>query len=239
VNPAIVILAVLIGVLLLRHTSLSTRSGASEVILPNQINTGRAPTVIQQEQQEGKEGQAVANAANAIPVVGPAISQGLKALFGFLLGASAKRAKMAIAENTAVNKAVSWFDQGVKEVVDSANNGQLSANEALQYCDLLWTGWWDQTAPSIQVGRNGCNSGSSCTAVTMGCPGRNIGAACCVGCDEIRQSINNLRAMFSAGRGSARIYQVVANAKYGTMGRAGYTVSYRPPNPVTNLLSFL
>lgn len=236
-NAAIAILVALFAVLLLRHRSI-TASGAPSVVLPQQYSTGQ-PTVIAQEAQESQAAGVVANAANAIPVVGPAISAGLKQIFGFLLGASQKRAKQAIAENAAVNKAVTWFDQGVKEIVDEANNGSMSAAQALQYCDLLWQGYWSMTAPSIQPGRNGCNSGADCSVVTMGCPESNIGAACCVGCDEIRQSLNNLRAMFSRGGGSARIYQVIASPKYGVAARAGYTVTYKQPSAVSSLLSFL
>ncbi len=236
-NPAIVIGAVVVLFLLLHRRSGSI-IGNYGVNVPPQILASAEPTVIRQEQQEAQGANAAANAANAIPVVGPAVSQGLKKLFGFLLGASQARAKEAISENTAVNKAVGLFDQGVKEVVDAANNGQISAQEALGYCDSIWQLYWTTVGAHIQPGRNGCNTGSNCSAVTMGCPGSSIGAACCVGCDEIRQSLNNLRAMFQKG-GSARIYQVIASAKYGTAARAGYTVTYTPRTTVSSLLNFL
>jgi hypothetical protein len=178
-------------------------------------------------------------------VAGP-IGAAVGAIIGIVAGLMAAhelRVKQAKNENAAVNLGVPGFDQGLHQLQQAYKAGTISANEVQQGISVLLQNFWAEVAPNIQPGRNGCNNGSSCPPDTSAqgrqpCQG-NIGAACCVGCYPLTESITNPDGVLAALAGqstskggpfTAQIMAVGAS-KYGTSYRAPYSLDFTPPPP--------
>jgi hypothetical protein len=172
------------------------------------------------------------------------IGAGVGAIVGIIAGLMAGhelRAKQAKNENAAVNLGVPGFDQGLRQIQQAYIAGKISAADVQQAVGVLLQNFWQEVAPNIQPGRNGCNSGSSCPPDTSAagkqpCAG-NIGAACCVGCYPLTESITGQSGVLAAlsgqstsknGPTKAEIMAVGAS-KYGTSYRAPYTLDFTPP----------
>jgi hypothetical protein len=172
------------------------------------------------------------------------IGAGVGAIVGLIAGFMAGhelRAKQAKNENAAVNLGVPGFDQGLRQLQQAYKAGTISPTDVQQGVSVLLQNFWQEVAPNIQPGRNGCNSGASCPADTSAqgkqpCTG-NIGAACCVGCFPLTESITGPTGVLAAVMGqsasksgpyTAEIMAVGAS-KYGTSYRAPYTLDFTPP----------
>lgn len=166
---------------------------------------------------------------------------------GFMAGHELRK-KQAQNENAAVNLGVPGFDQGLRQLQQNYKAGQISAADVQQGVSVLLQNFWQEVAPNIQPGRNGCNNGSTCPIEIPGkqpCQG-SIGAACCVGCYPITQSISNPDGVLAALAGqstakggpfSAQIMAIGASS-YGTSYRAPYTLDFTPPpRPVAQGIS--
>jgi len=162
-------------------------------------------------------------------------------LIGGLLAGHELRIKQAKDENSAVNLGVPGYDQGLSKLQQAYKAGQISAADVQQGITVILQNYWQEVAPHIQPGRNGCNNGSSCPPDTSAsgkqpCQG-DIGAACCVGCYPLTESITNPDGVLAALAGqstskggpfTAQMMPVGAS-KYGTSYRAGYTLDFTPP----------
>lgn len=162
-------------------------------------------------------------------------------LIGGLLAGHELRIKQAKDENSAVNLGVPGYDSGLRQLQQAYKAGQISAADVQQGITVILQNYWQEVAPHIQPGRNGCNNGSSCPPDTSAqgkqpCQG-DIGAACCVGCYPLTESITNPNGVLAALAGqstskggpfTADIMPVGAS-KYGTSYRAGYTLDFTPP----------
>jgi hypothetical protein len=184
---------------------------------------------------------ATATAALAIPIAGAVIAA-VMAIYAILMGASAARAKAAISENQAVANFVAAFDTHLSQVVTAFNNGSLgdtwqnAATNGTTLLEVLWKNFWSEVTPTIQSGRNGCNSGAAINASgsNFSCTG-SWGASCCVGGGVIRPTIyhvENAMAAYAAtvtaanpkGTPQKAYAQPVYPSKYGGASRAGYYI---------------
>lgn len=186
---------------------------------------------------ESLGGEGVAAGLNYIPIIGPAVSQAFKAIFGALMQASAKRAAQARTENQAVANGVPAWDAAIAQIASAYNSGQISAGEASSLFDTALSNFWNEVTPQIQPGRNGCSSGKSCPAPSSQtneggnnyCTG-SIGAACCVGCADLDLSTHNLKAAVAqqaaTGQPVSAFVQVVYASKYGGVNRPAYNINF-------------
>jgi len=139
-------------------------------------------------------------AATTVPIVGAAVA----AIAAILLAASKKRAQQATSENSAVAQGVPGWDSAIAQIVAAFNTGSIDSEQAITLLSSALQNYWNEVTPQIQPGRNGCNGGASCPAVTgtvssqntneggnSYCTG-NIGAACCVGCTDLNLSTSNM-----------------------------------------------
>lgn len=172
-----------------------------------------------------------------------AISLGSKAVSligGALFAASKKRAAEAHDENGAATLGVQHFDEGLSQIMQAANSGQISASEASQLLDQLMPQYWEIVGPHIQPGRNGCQTGAAIKPATGGPVGspqgnayygclhvKNWGAGCCIG-NTLNASLENVRyALRNPGK-PVSIFKLFPS-KYGFPGREGYNVQYNAP----------
>ena len=171
--------------------------------------------------------------------IGAAIGAIAGAIAG-IFGSHAARAQSAKTEDAAMNEGVAAFDKALKALNAALKSGQIDANGALQVAQQnIVPGYWTVVAAKIQPGRNGCNTGSSCPPGTPGknpCQG-NIGAACCVGCYDLMQSLSNPDGVFAALAGQSvhpagpyvSRLAPVNSSKYGGQARSEYTLDWTPP----------
>lgn len=170
-------------------------------------------------------------------------------LIGGLLAGHELRIKQAKDENSAVNLGVPGYDQGLSKLQQAYKAGQISAADVQQGITVILQNYWAEVAPHIQPGRNGCNNGSSCPPDTSAtgrqpCQG-DIGAACCVGCYPLTESITNPNGVLAALAGQSTSkggpftadMMPVGASKYGTSYRAGYTLDFTPPATSTSSLT--
>jgi hypothetical protein len=183
--------------------------------------------------------QLAGNALNAVPVVGPALSQAFDAIAGGLLKAHEQRKREAVDENSASAKGVAQVDQAIAAAFNNLNAGRITPAQAAYLLDQGWAQYWGIVGNHIQPGRNGCQNGTALPAYTgggvgslqsiayTGCSANNpqqYGAACCIGM-TLKAAIANAKwALVNRGR-AAPIPKIYAN-KYGFPGRANYTVVY-------------
>jgi len=188
----------------------------------------------------GLEAFAVAGTSVAGPI-GAAVGA-IVGIIGGLMAAHDLRVKQAKNENAAVNLGVPGYDQGLRQLQQAYKAGTISAADVQQGISVLLQNFWQEVAPNIQPGRNGCNNGTTCPPDTspsrQPCQG-NIGAACCVGCYPLTESITNPDGVLAAlagqststgGPHTAQIMAVGAS-KYGTSYRAPYSLDFTPPPP--------
>lgn len=173
--------------------------------------------------------------------VGAGVAVGVGLIAG-LLAAHALRAKQAKDENSAVNIGVSGFDSDLKKIQQAFSLGQVDASTAMQAAQLALSNYWQLVTPHIQPGRNGCAGGAVCASNRRSpnyCSG-NIGAACCVGCADLNDSIMGPNGVIAAIQGQstasegpnvAEILKVYPS-KYGAVAREAYTLTFTPPAPV-------
>jgi hypothetical protein len=171
--------------------------------------------------------------------IGSALVSVLTAVF---FSASAKRAKEAKAENSAVAAALPGWDQAIAGIATGYNAGGLTVAQAQNLLMLQLANYWSEVTPQIQPGRNGCNGGNSCpgspnpsasNVTNEGganyCSGA-IGAACCVGCADLNLSTANLMwAVAQADKTKTTqnaFIQTVFGSKYGGVNRAAYLVYF-------------
>lgn len=189
---------------------------------------------------------AFSKTSNLVPIIGPAISAAFNLIAGSLIAASAKRAKEARDENSAVAAAIPGWDQAVATIVAAFNAGTISAVQVDSLLSTIMQNYWTETGPHIQPGRNGCGTGANCpqsiapnsgsayatTAPSSYCSG-DIGAACCVGCADLQLSTDNMEwAVMQAqktGQPTTAFIQQVFASKYGGANRAAYLVTFIPP----------
>ena len=217
----------------------STYGGSA---LPPPPATPVAPTVGNTLQNENQAATAAGNARNAIPIVGPALSQTFTAIKNALFQASAQRAKLAINENVAVGNAVPGWDAAMTQVQTGYNNGSLSASQAAQLVDLAWANYWSEVGNAIQPGRNGCQSGSlSKQQADKQFPGLkqcsgDWGAACCVGYAALANGAVNIKAAIAltenSGKSAPAYITSISASKYGGINRAAYTLTFTRPSSV-------
>lgn len=175
-------------------------------------------------------------------------------LVGGLLAAHEMRAKQARNENQAVNLAYSTWDSDLKQIYQAFKAGQISSSDAISAIEqTLMPGYWTIVSPQIQPGRNGCQNGTLCPPDTAPSPSPgftpaspgpqpcagSIGAACCLGCYPLLESLSNPNGIIAAINGqsispkgpySAEILAIGAS-KYGTSYRAPYSLDWTPPAP--------
>jgi hypothetical protein len=171
---------------------------------------------------------------------------------GFMAGHELRK-KQAKNENASVNLGVPAFDQGLTKLQQAYKAGQISPTDVQQGVSVLLQNFWQEVAPNIQPGRNGCNNGSSCPIDTSAqgrqpCTG-NIGAACCVGCFPLTESVTGPTGVLAALAGQSASNKgpyvaemmAIGASKYGTSYRAPYTLDFTPPpvstTSVTSALS--
>jgi len=186
---------------------------------------------------------AISSFTAAGSIAGP-IGAGVGAIVGLIAGFMAGhelRKKQAQNENAAVNLGVPGYDQGLRQLQQAYKAGTISATDVQQGVSVLLQNFWQEVAPNIQPGRNGCSSGATCPTEIPGkqpCQG-NIGAACCVGCYPLTQSITNPDGVLAALAGqstskggpfTAQIMAIGASS-YGTSYRAPYSLDFTPPPP--------
>lgn len=184
----------------------------------------------------------VSGALNAIPVVGSSLSAAFNAISGGLIQASAQRAKQARTENAAVAQEVPLWDQGLTQILNAYNNGQVSAAQASSLLDTLMAAYFQAVTPSVQPGRNGCQSGAYPDAQALKdfasnpageCSG-TWGAMCCVGYASLWNSVNNVKFALTqtdnTGKSMVASIIVVNASKYGGINRPAYTVTVTRPS---------
>lgn len=189
--------------------------------------------------------QASNTALAAIPVVGPALSAVASVITKSLIAASQRRAQEATSENTAVAAAVPGWDQGVLQIQNAYNSGQISATQASSLVDVLWTNYWNECGPKVQPGRNGCQSGQmSKSQADQQFPGMkqcsgSWGAACCVGYADLANGANSIKAALTQteNTGSPAVASIPAvyASKYGGTNRAAYTLTFTRPSTTFSL----
>lgn len=177
---------------------------------------------------------------NAVPVVGPILSQVFGEIKNSLFAASAKRAKEAQDENSALRIGVPGVDDGIAQVATAYNNGSLNGDQAIQLINQVRQNYWDEMTPHIQPGRNGCASGAADYA-TLAVGGKfnwcggSWGAACCVGYADLEPGIYDLRiainnAEKNSGQSFSAKFPTVNASKYGGVNRPGYTITVTKPS---------
>jgi hypothetical protein len=200
-------------------------------------------------------GSAAAAGTTAGAVAGP-IGAAVGAIIGIVAGLMAAhelRARQARNENAAVNLGVQGFDEGVKQLAAAYRAGQISTTDVQQGLQVIMGNYWNEVGAQIQPGRNGCSVGAACPPDTSpaGGPGYTpsehgaqpctgaIGAACCIGCYPLSESITNPNGILAALAGQSSSTNgpykaevlAVGASKYGTNFRAAYTLDFTPPAP--------
>lgn len=171
------------------------------------------------------------------------IGAAVGAVIGIIAGLFAAhdaRAAGAKNENSAVAALIPAFDQGLQAIFQQANGGTISAAEAIQACQSLIQTWWTQISPyqsgpgRADASGHGANCGtpvpgSPCTGMVGGhfCD-KSCTAGCCVGCQDLQDTIDQAIAVFQNGGGTVTAC-TVAGDKYGLTARPSYTLTYAPP----------
>lgn len=178
------------------------------------------------------------------------IGAGVAILVGVLAGLWAKHEKRvadAKAENQAINSAVQTFDAGMKAIFAAVNNPDPTQNVpgsvAAQQVQQLFQQFFAQMSRYLGVpgtadaSGGGTNCGSSQlnpAGPCMGTPGghqcdKNCTATCCVGCQDLYPTMLQAVAVLNNPAGGTVQACTVYGSKYGANQRAGYTLTYTPP----------
>jgi len=186
----------------------------------------------------------IAAGSLAIPLIGAGIAI-VGSIIAGLWAAHAARAKGAQTENAAVSSAVQAFDGGMKAIFDAANSNDssknISASQAASAVQQLYTQFWQGVCPfTTGPGRaDTSNCGASCggpTSTSSPCAGMPYGhkcdksctVSCCVGCQDIKPSVDMAIAVFQAGGGTVQVCNV-AGDHYGLSSRGSYSLTYTKP----------
>jgi hypothetical protein len=232
--------------LMTSQNTLSVPTAAGAVAPPS----ARAAVATDNGPSAGEAGavSGISAGLNFVPIAGPVLSAAFSVIAGSLMKASAQRAAQAKNENSAVAAAVPGWDAGLAQVVAAFNAGQITAAEFQSFImtpgsnpsgqGVLWTNFWNEVTPQIQPGRNGCKGGTvqqnKSGPSYCGPAGLSYGASCCVGYDDLDNSSINVMNTLNKGGGTANILAVFAS-KYGGANRPAYTVTIKPPAPVTTV----
>jgi hypothetical protein len=160
------------------------------------------------------------------------------ALIAGLWSAHNARAKGAKNENAAMNSAVIAFDGSLKAIFQAANAGQITAQQAIQYCQQVLQMYWQGMAPYMTGpgASDGSHGGTGCQNVVV-CnqqspPGlqcsKSCTAGCCVGCDVLTPTILQAIQIFQKGGGTLTVCKVYGS-KYGGQTRESYSLTYTAP----------
>lgn len=186
----------------------------------------------------------IAAGSLAIPLIGAGIAI-VGSIIAGLWAAHAARAKGAQTENAAVSSAVQAFDGGMKAIFDAANSSDpaknISASQAATAVQQLYTQFWQGVCPyTTGPGRadtSGC--GANCggpTSTSSPCAGMPYGhkcdksctVSCCVGCQDIKPSVDMAVSVFQAGGGTVQVCNVTGD-HYGLQSRGSYSLTYTAP----------
>jgi hypothetical protein len=194
----------------------------------------------------------IATGSALVPIIGTAIAV-LGAIIAGLWAAHDARAAGAKTENAQVSSAVQAFDGGMHAIFDAANSSDpsknISASQAAQQVQQLYSDFWarvcNYTRGPGRADTSGC--GSNCggpTSTTAPCAGMPYGhkcdksctVSCCVGCQDIKPSVDMAVAVFQAGGGTVQVCNV-AGDRYGLSSRGGYSLTYRAPtiSPISSV----
>lgn len=219
---------------------------ASFVPAPQTVAPTYNPSNVSQIGADINSGVGIATTAlKAVPIVGQALSAVVQTLTQIFAQASAKRAKQAVNENTAVAAAVPGWDQSMLQIQTNYNNGGLTKAQAFTLVDLAWANYWNECGPQIQPGRNGCQGGQMPKAQAdqqfpglAQCSG-SWGAACCVGYADLANGANSIKAALTqtdnTGSPAVAIIPAVFASKYGGSNRAQYTLTFVRPSSVFSI----
>lgn len=183
--------------------------------------------------------------------IGTAAAQAFDSIVNIFAAQSALRRKQATTENTMLQKAVPGYDAEIAQVVNAYNQGRLTASQVLMFfaspqtqgagitssgSGIVWQTFWADMTPVIQPGRNGCQSGSVPHTVSFCTGDKRYGAACCVGYDNLDNSLLYLcQALIATENdGQPHAAQVVAvyGSKYGGINRPAYSLTLQKPGAV-------
>jgi hypothetical protein len=187
----------------------------------------------------------IAAGSLAIPLIGAGIAI-VTAIIGGLWAAHEARAAGAKTENAQVSSAVQAFDGGMQAIFSAANSTDpaknISASQAATAVQQLYQQFWASCCNFTKgPGRaDTSNCGASCggpTNTSSPCSGMPYGhkcdksctVSCCVGCQDIKPSVDMAVALFQSGAaGTVQVCTVVGD-KYGLQQRSGYSLTYTPP----------
>ncbi len=189
----------------------------------------------------------IATAAGAGSIAGP-IGTAVGVVIGLIAGfwsAHDARAAGAKDENTVVNSAVIAFNQSLKAVFAAANSSDpaqnITAAQAISACQQILQSYWAAMQGQMSgPGRSDAsNGGQSCGTLEtppvcgeMASGGhlcnKSCTAGCCVGCNDLTNTIAMAIAVFQAGGGTVNVCQVYGD-KYGLVDAASYSLTYTPP----------
>jgi len=180
----------------------------------------------------------------AIPIIGAGIAL-VTTLIAGLWAAHEARAKGATTENAQVSSAVQAFDGGMKAIFAAANSSDpaqnISASQAAQAVEQLYAQFWASCcnftkgpgrADTSGCGTN-CGGPTNASAPCTGMPGghkcdKSCTVSCCVGCQDIKPSVDMAVAVFQAGGGTVQVCTVYGD-HYGLQQRSGYSLTYTAP----------
>lgn len=190
---------------------------------------------------------AIAATSALIPIIGIGIGLVTALIAGFW-SAHEARAKGAKTENAQVSSAVQAFDQTMKAIFAAANSSDpaqnISAAQAIQAVENAYSQFWNGVCSFTKgPGRaDTSNCGANCggpTSTSAPCAGMPYGhkcdkdctVSCCVGCQDIKPSVDMAVAVFSAGGGTVQICNVAGDS-YGLSSRGSYSLTYTAPTLV-------
>jgi hypothetical protein len=187
---------------------------------------------------------AIAAGSLAVPLIGAGIAIVTSVILG-LWAAHEARVKGAQTENAQVSSAVQAFDGGMRAIFDAANSNDpaknISASQAAQAVQQLYSQFWASCCNFTKgPGRaDTSNCGANCggpTSTSAPCAGMPYGhkcdksctVSCCVGCQDIKPSVDMAVAVFQAGGGTVEVCNV-AGDHYGLSSRGSYSLTYTKP----------
>lgn len=183
-------------------------------------------------------------------LAGP-IGAGVGILISVIAGLwSAHNARVAGAkqENQAINSAIQTWDAGMQAIFAAANSSDPTQNvsgaQAATQAQQLFSQFWAEMnqymhAPgTADTSMGGTNCGSTTLNPAGACAGTPQGhqcdksctATCCVGCQDLYPSMLEAIQVLNSPTGGTVQVCAVASSSYGANARAGYTLTYSPPN---------
>jgi hypothetical protein len=155
-----------------------------------------------------------------VPIVGSIVG----ALIGGLLSGHFAREKGAKNENAALNQVMPAIVTDIKSVFTAANNGQISASDAVTALQTIQSNYWQAVSP-YESGPG--QHAIACTGTSTPC-NKQCTASCCVGCNHVNNWIAAAIAVFQRGGGTAQ-FVPSAGSKYGYTGVPAWSATYKAP----------